>query len=235
MTALIIIGIILFFVALLLLSFAKVSVKYSDDVEVKVGIGIIGFKVFPLKPKKIKLKDFTAKKYKEKMAKLDQVRAEKEASKKKKLSAKDSDSTEKDAEKGISKVTGIVGLVKELVLEAVSYTSHIHTGVKKLYVSVGSPDAAKTAIMYSLVAQSVAYLIEFLDCHTTLGKIKDGAVSIEYNFLSESIVFEADISIKIRIINIIRLGISLLTVKIKHDINKNKNSVSERKVGIKNG
>ena len=56
-------------------------------------------------------------------------------------------------------------------------------------------------------------MLEFLDTKTTLD-VKEGAVEVRADFLSGSFDLSADVTVGIRVINAVRIGLSVLIKKI---------------------
>lgn len=62
---------------------------------------------------------------------------------------------------------------------------HLRVRVRKLRIYVGTSDACKTAIVYGAVAQSVAYLLEWIDARYAMILYDRDAVNVVPDFTSE--------------------------------------------------
>ncbi len=97
-------------------------------------------------------------------------------------------------------ITAIVKKVRRLAGE------RVRVRVKRLQITVSSDDASKTAILYGVTSQSVAYLIGILEACFTHVKRKPGEVFVKPDFVSErstakiGIVFSASIFSALRVI-----------------------------------
>lgn len=86
----------------------------------------------------------------------------------------------------IGEVRFLLGVVREVVEGIFERASHhVRIVIRELKVTVGgADDAARAAIEYGLLSQSVSYLLAYLDNASFLAPPKRGAVSIETDFLS---------------------------------------------------
>ena len=82
---------------------------------------------------------------------------------------------------------------------------HLRIDVAKLHVIVGSPEAAKTAILYGAAVQGVGYILAFLDKASNLKGMKRADVYVDADFLSEELRIDIDISISLRIWHLFHL------------------------------
>ncbi|MBR6917943.1 MAG: hypothetical protein IKN38_07135, partial [Clostridia bacterium] len=83
-----------------------------------------------------------------------------------------------------------------------------------LRISVGAEEASAVALRYGAISQSVSYLLEFLDVNTTL-TVKADAVDVSADFVGGEFDLFAEVTVGIRVINILRIGLSILVKKIK--------------------
>lgn len=228
MTALIIILSILAVITLLLLLSPKVRVTFKDGLVLKAGVGPVMIKIISpdKKKKKIKLRDFSQKKYLKKIAGL---KKQKSAPKKKKKAA--------HVEKPKGSVTDMVELVLEIVSRLEKYFGRIGTRVSRLRITVGGNDTADAAIKYGAACQAVAYLTEILKTKTRLRVGRGDEISVTCDYFSSDIKIDADIEIRIRVLDALVTGVDVLLLKLRHDEKisaRNLNENSERQE-IKNG
>lgn len=194
---LIILAVILLLFLLFMFLKVKLRILSSDSIRVKAGVGPFMITVYPEKNIKIKLSDFTAKKY-ERLTK----------PRKEKISETNEMSSEKK-----NKFSDTVDLVKEIIKKANEYTDRIETKITRLNVTVGGEDSASAAIKYGFVSQGVTYMIELLDCKTKLSSHSKKTVSVVCDYMTDDISVDADIVVKIRIRHLLRAVISFLTDK----------------------
>ena len=213
----IILGILLFLVLLLFLR-VKISI-ISDGGNTKLLLRILGIpvKLYPAKEKKrkIRMSDYTprglrrAQKKKEKQALKE--------SKKKKT---------QEPEKEKPALSDTVSVITALVRKIVSrFFRHLRIDVAKIYVSVGTPDAAKTALLYGVVCQGVAYLCEILDRITNVKKTKKTEVSVVSDFVSGKTRADINISFSLVVWQALDILLSAAFEFIKNKATKNKNHV----------
>ena len=230
MVALIIVATIIVLITILLLSHVKLIVRSDGDIDLRVKFGFLSFKLnSPKKKKKIKLSDFTQKKYLQKLRLL-----EEEKKKEKTADATKKDKKEKKQKKQKDKnaLSDTVEFILEIIEKAETYTGRLVTEVRHLTLIVGGKDPAAIAVTYGVLAQTAAYLLEILDLRTKLKKPAENAVNITCDYLSEKTVFDVDISVKIRIIDALITAVDILMIKLRHDsknINTYKNKESEER------
>ena len=216
MTALIVIATVLLVFALILSLRIKLRVKLDgSDFSLAVTVGGIKVFSFPKKEKKRKkprLSAFSYEKHKKRLEK-ERLKAEKKAAKKAKKKSKSDKIKDKAAEtagkakKSLGeKVTSVVDFVKFVLGEFPRLASYIRTEIKAAHITVGTGDAAKTAELYGGISAALSLLIELLDKRTRLRKIKQGAVSVSPDFLGEKTDARLDISLKITLFSVLRVG-----------------------------
>ncbi len=215
MKPLIIISSVVLFFVLLLLSKVRVRVETGEPLKIRAGLGPILIKIFPKKKKikKVRLSRFSQKKYLKLTEKLKKERSKETEEKKPEQAEEKKEKKEKPSgeKKSLSeKIDEIKSLVEFAVRTAGKYSKKINVSVKRLHVTVGGGDAAETAKKYGAVAQGVAYLTEVLPEAVTF-RADPGAISADADFLSEKNSLEADATVGIRLINILRIGLAVLT------------------------
>ena len=215
----IIFGILLALILLLLLR-VKISV-ISDGDSVKLLLRILGipFKLYPRKSKKqkIRLSDYTPRGLRRAQKKKDK-KALKES-----LKEKHEKPLEEEGEKPTlsETVSTITALAKKIITK---FFRHLRIDVTKIRISVGTPDAAKTGILYGAVCQGVAYLTEVLDHVTNVKKTKKSEISVSADFVSGKTVADINISFSLTVWQAldILLGAAFEYIKSKSNPNKRK-------------
>ncbi len=104
-----------------------------------------------------------------------------------------------------------VGVVTALVKHFYEKTNgHIGVRIKRLHISIGTDDAAKTAILYGAVSQSVATLLELVNSGYTPVKYKDGAVAVIPDYLSGKSEAHIDLSVSVAPMRALMILLGLL-------------------------
>ena len=107
-------------------------------------------------------------------------------------------------------VMDIIESAKKIIGKIFQYFSkYLKVDVKALRIKVAADDAAASALMYGLVSQGVAYLLEFIEENVKKVKYKKKSVIVTTDFISEKFEFQLDIAVKIRIWQILTLGVSV--------------------------
>ena len=131
-------------------------------------------------------------------------------------------SPKKEAKKSGAKKTPlgeIVSTVLELVKLLFSrFTRHLRLDVSKIVVTVGGEDAAKCAIQYGIISQSVAYLLAFLDNNLKISKKRDGEINVLCDFTAENTTYDVHISASLTVWQLLDIGISLAYNYFKTDV-----------------
>lgn len=190
---------LLLLVALILMLRIRITVSYrnSDGCEgspaVYLGIGPARIKLYPKKEEKLKLSDYSPKKYRRLMESTKSMPAAKGKTKKKK--------------DGDTMLPGGVGETFELVTELVEkFTGHLRCEVFDLRISVGTGDAATTALSYAAVSSAVQFLLETVDNFTDLRVKHPRNVFVEPDFDGDGLLCDIRVRFSIRVLNVLRAG-----------------------------
>lgn len=216
MTALIVIGCILLFFWLIGMLRANVTLAYNGEVTVKIRVLFINIPITPKKPKKPPNPDkYSPEKYRKMMEKAakkaekKQQKADLKAEKKKKKKG-DPDTTlikvgatkngKKKKKKSVADILGLVGQVLGAVKGLFkSFGKHLRIEAVRMKITVASEDAAKTAMLYGMVCQGVAYLIEILSAITNFKSKHREEISVEADFLSEKSTADIHLVFRLRV------------------------------------
>lgn len=151
---------------------------------------------------------------------------EKKDRKRKKSKDKD-DKKEKD-----EKETGYQGIVKRLMsmkddLEyLLSYFfGKLHFRFLKTNIIIACDDAATTALAYGAVSSNVAYIIEVINHFSNIDVRKSSEINISTNFISRKSHIDFLVDMRIRTINLLKMGIKVLKAFMKYK--KDKNELTE--------
>lgn len=206
-----------------------ISLAYDgSDIAMSVRYTFLRIKLLPRKPKKIKLRDYTYKKIQKKK------KAEKKADKKKAAKKKSRKSGKKKtkqahttgaAAEGGKKKSSTAKLLYDLrhaVLELlIKFPGKLRLVIKRLYITVGAEDAAKTAITYGTVTQAVGTFLTLAQKKADV-RVKENAVMVSYDFILGKIVPDIDATLSIRVGSILRLAIRFFFDFLKVILSQNK-------------
>lgn len=155
MTALCIIAVIILLLVLLLLSRISITVSYKkqpslpSEYSVIAGLGPLRLRLYPKKKKKIKLSDFSAKKYR-RLLEAEHTR-EKEPPKKK--------PAEEAFPSSFSEAFDVIGRLLKALGTRITYE------LLRVRINVSAGDAAKTALVYSAFSSSLAVFLDIISSH----------------------------------------------------------------------
>lgn len=178
-------GIILLLAAILLTK-AALDITYdtakSGETAITLRILFLRIPVFPKKKKKIKASDFSKKKLERAKRKADKKAARK-AKRAKKRTSKDKTSKSLG---GSASLLDNISLISK-VLGTVAQTSIKHIKVKKacVRITVATPDAAETAMLFGAVNIAAAALVGYIDNFETVNGLDKAQISVQADFCSE--------------------------------------------------
>ncbi len=221
MTALIVIGCILLFFWLIGMLRANVTLAYDGQVTVKIRVLFVSIPITPKKQKKPPNPNkYSPEKYRKmlekaaKKAEKKQQKSDRKAEKKKKKNT-DPDTTlvkvgasksgaakggKKKKKKSVSDILGLVGQVLGALQGLFkSFGKHLRIEAVRMKITVASEDAAKTALLYGAVCQSVAYLVEILSAITNFKAKHREKISVEADFLSEKSTADIHLVFRLRV------------------------------------
>lgn len=184
----IILSIILAILLLIFNIYVKIRITYIDE-DFKLILKILFFKftLIPMPDKKVEKKIKAEPK-----SKLPKKTKPKE---KKKLKFKD--------------MTDLISTVKQIAEKVLYYfDKYLRVDIKEFRIKVAAEDAAATALIYGLVSQGVAYVMEILRQNIKKVKLKyKDSVLVVTDFMSEKLETRIDMTFKLRIWQVIVLGI----------------------------
>lgn len=204
-------GILLFIGIILAVVFfgrIRIAVTFCDDFLIVARLAGVPVKYYPDKPekpakrKKTRLRDYTPAAMKR--------RAEKKAKKDAKKAAvlkKEAEAAEKKKAAGeeIGLVETLRLLLEFLKVLFTKYGKKLRVKAAKLHVTVGTDDAAKTALIYGGVSQAICYIVAFLDDNGLLTGPEKADVKIVPDWLSGRTAADIDIEISLTIAELIGL------------------------------
>lgn len=186
MTALYIVLILAAAVALILSLGVKInlslkSVNGTSNVSVYLTVGPIKVRLLPKKRKKIKLSDYSAKKYREYLEK-----------EKADLSAPKAVSEKKEAAKSTDFMSDLKEFRYILSKLLENSSKHIKCTVIDFRISAGTGEAASTALLYPCICAAVSAIIQLLKSSVKLDLKNPENISVDPDFLGSSV--SADIN-----------------------------------------
>ena len=223
------------FAALILLVFFVLSIRiqfiieYRDTVALTAKVMGVPIRLYPRKKKKRYVKSMsakTAKKILERRAAEEEKKRQKAEEKRKAKAKKKKEAEERKKRENASpeaKRKAIearrkkkaeratfsenLDLVKQLVsFFSTRFVRHLRIDATRIRIIVGSEEASKTAILYGVTVQTVAYILTLLDKVTNLHGIKKRDVYIDTDFLSEEIKVDLKIGFSLRLWHLLHLG-----------------------------
>ena len=184
-----IVGAIVLLIALILSMKINLIVSYNNSIKVSLRFLFIKIKLFPKNEKSAK---------------------DRRKAKKKKKTEAQPKPDEQEEVNGPS-IVKVIWEIRETVHNLYRRCMGLlHIRFARLNVEIGCEDAAKTALVYGTVTQSVAYLIEYLDTISNVEISKLSQINIQSNFISRKSKAEAKIILYIRVISGIKLLFSAL-------------------------
>ena len=176
----VILGLILL-IALILSIRASIHIVYEDELSVYLKILFFKFRIFPEGKVKFNLKSYERRLKGEQRLQESLISQMAEESKKNGL---------------IENIKMIADLISTLIKSCAPY---MRVKLARVHISVGSSDAAKTAILYGAISGAVALLVDNIDEYTNLEKLKKKSIIVEPDFLSEKTSARIHISLSISV------------------------------------
>jgi len=196
---------ILLVLVLLLLLRVRIVVTVREGVTLTARVLCLSFRLFPRKRKRVRWsKRATARAARKKRRK--EQRAAKKAAKKARK-RRDGHAVGKPAAKPTLREN--LRLVRVLLAVLIHRTGkHLSLHTARLHIRVGAEDAAKTAVLYGIVSQSVAYLLALTERVTRLRSGKD-EVSVTADFLAEKTTADVKLVFSMRVYGALATGLTL--------------------------
>ncbi len=195
----------------------KVSLEFKDEIRLWVSFLGIRYTILPRKPKKYKLSNYTP----EKIAKRDRKAAEIAA---KKAEAAAKKKAEKAAKKRKKKAMGtkLTGKQKRAALREklakwpdiddaldlflsimktlfTSFLGRFHFHFTRIRISVGSDNAAKTALLTTTISSAIEPVLYMIERHSNLHVSKNADICVYPDFLSEKTRFDVKLAFSMSI------------------------------------
>jgi hypothetical protein len=206
---LIVIGCILLLFVILLTAHAHIIIEVKESMNLTVRFLGIPFHILHDKPPKYNPRNYTLKKIRKRDAEL--AKSKEEAARKKKNKPKRPKPSKKElrerkAQKRAAHpaLTDFIPLICRTVTAFTSrFFGKVHIKIAKIHVRVGGSDAMQIAVLYGGINQSVQYLVEFLRRNCRMSSLKKADILIEPDFLSDSIEYECNLTIRVSLGNLL--------------------------------
>ena len=175
------------------------------NMNIYAKIGFYKIYIIPGKPEKIQKPKRPGKK-KEKPGKIQKKKKVKEEKK------------EKDKKK--IRISEIITFAKDIAFMFwKKLRKYLKIKIYKINANIASDDSCKTAMLYGAVTQSAYYLYEFLDSNFKIRRKTNDNIKIIPDFAKESVSFDIDVKIYIRLSHILNIllsaAISFLKFRVK--------------------
>ncbi len=192
---------VLLFFALLLIIPIRIRLVYEDGLELTLRYLFLKFRLVPAPEKKIDLNKFRPGVKKKKKCGAEKKPTAGEKKKRSENLSELLDLKGRPITETVEKVFGIVIYLAKKFFKALTVK------IKKLCISVASGDAAKTAVMYGAVSQSLSYALNIL-CNISNLRIPENAeLRSAPDFCGENSSFDADLIMSIRPVSLISLAV----------------------------
>lgn len=192
MTALIIIGAILFAIALILFIPVHITAAVKDEARIFLRILFVKIRLLPIneKPKK-----------KKKGQKQKQEKPKEESEKKEKK--------KRDIPSLIHSVADVLGVFLR------QFSKHVKIRVLRYKIIVGTDDAAKTALLYGAAEQATAYLFAVLGENAKFSFSKKNSL-VWVDFTSEKTVADVKIDVSVNVFGALAMLLPTFTAYVRN-------------------
>ena len=174
---------------------------------------------------------FKKKAFYEKPRKLKRSMSKKEAEKikaqlekeKKDKQKKDREKREKRGEDGAKQPSEIITAIKSaaVIIKQLlsSFSKYLKIKLAKIDVTVGTPDAADTAVAYGAITGSINVLLPLLEETKNFSTSKHCKINVAADFTAEECKMELKIVLSLRVWQLIKIALATLIKLAKHSIN----------------
>ena len=196
MTALYIVGGILLFLTAVMMIRAEAVISYADEFGLCLKIIGLKIRIFPKKPKKVRIRNYSVKRIEARRRKEARA-AEKKAKKEAKKAQKKKAAKEKKEKPDIIRTLKIISSALSVAVKR--FGKHLKIRIARLHIAVATGDAASTAILYGGIVQAVCYIASLLDASSTLRAPAKADVDVHADFLAESTKADVEIGFSLRL------------------------------------
>ena len=163
----------------------------------------------------LRLKKSMSKKEAQKIK--DKLEKEKRKKKKKEKEKREKKESGEEEKKTPSDILFIIQTVADILKSVISGLSkYLRIKFAKIYVKVGTPDAATTAIAYGAITQGINVIMPLLEQTRNFSQSKNCKFNVEADFTSEECTLDLRLVFSIRVWQILKIALSALLKLIKH-------------------
>ena len=179
----------------------SLNLKYRDEISLCASVLGLKFMLYPKKKEKVKISDYSKKKLEKKKRKAQRkhLKLKKKADSKKTTAKPSSEPKRKPSFS--ENLQLIYGLLKACIGQASKY---VKLKAQKIVINVGSEDAAKTALLYAAVNNSVVLILTLLGSCKRLKNFKGSEIAVNADFVSGKCSADVDISLSMRVWQILK-------------------------------
>lgn len=190
--------IVLFFAAVFCVR-VRLTVTYADELQLRVRVLGIPFRLYPRPEKPLKLRRYTPKAQEKLRRKQAEKQAKKQSRKEKKQRDKQLHPGQAKKKKSVRDAAAQIRFITRLIFLILRrFFGYLRTEVSELSVVVATGDAASTAVAYGAASQAVCALLALLR-QTRNFRIRAGTrVTVTPDFLAESSSARIRITFSIR-------------------------------------
>lgn len=207
-------------IVLLLFLKVRLCLVYNSDFSVKLKVLLFNINLFPRQQKKPKPKDYSLKALQKKQNKLNKKNAKKQPDKN--ATPSDTKDTKKDKSAKLKEILELIKLILENVMSP--FGRYLKVEIIKMHITVGTDDAAKTAVAYGGVCQLTSYIVELLSNLTNVDVKKKNSITVEPDFLEGKTNAQINITLGLRVWHALSLALKFFMAYIKK---KGQNTTTE--------
>lgn len=197
---------------LLLLFFGSVRIKTTINGEVMILGSILGIRrrLYPHPEPKEDLIDVSRCRHPERVLRKEEKRRRKalEKAERKRLKKKEE---KPSAPAPAPNLKENLDMILALLKRAYKLTrGKLAIEFREMHLRVAAGDAAQTAILYGVVLQTSAYLLQWTEDHFNHVRRRDGAMTVEPDYLAAKPTAKLDLRISVRLFRAIGIGFQML-------------------------
>lgn len=199
-------------IVLLLFLKIRLCLVYDDDFSVKIKVLLFNINLFPRSRKKPNPKKYSIKALQKKQNKLNP----KNAKKNKPIPQK---TTKKDKSTKLKEILELIKIILENVMSP--FGRYLKVEIIKMHITVGTDDAAKTAVAYGGICQLTSYIVELLSNLTNVDVKKKNSIIVQPDFLEGKTNAKINITLGLRVWHSLSLAFKFFMAYIKRKNQKN--------------
>lgn len=220
MTALCILCGIAFVICLILLMPIGIEMRYDGEITLCARVAFLRFRLIPKRQKKIRLRNFSKKRY-EKMIAKERKRTEKGHKTRSERTSRHRSAAKEDAH-GVKKTKLAADLweMREILIDILGdFLRKIRTKCMRIHLTVGASDAASCALLYGAMSQFTAYALELVRSRTRVNCREDIAVDADFASVDTRCDIELCFSLRLGSVlaSVLRLGAAYFRKMIKEN------------------